>query len=93
MRTKNKREKEDREERVGVLIEGDFDREGVKSRWRSEVKSSEECREESPSPNQLSAVLLTPTPTPPPLRLPAQSTNSLQLLTHTDTSGTDTGSQ
>ncbi len=42
VRTKNKREKEDREECVGVIIEGDFDLEGVKSRWRGEVKSSEE---------------------------------------------------
>lgn len=40
----------EKEECVGVLVEGDFDLEGVKSRWRSEVKSSEELREESLSP-------------------------------------------
>lgn len=50
VRTKNKREKEDREECVGVIMEGDLDQEGRASRAGGEVKSSEELSEESLSP-------------------------------------------
>lgn len=45
MRTKNKKEKEDKEECVGGIVKGDFDRVGRVSRANgSEVKSSEELQ-------------------------------------------------
>lgn len=48
VRTKNKRQNEDREECVGVSTERDFQLGGAKA--GGEVKSSEGLREECPSP-------------------------------------------